>query len=341
MMLTNRLRSWLAAAGLATLLAACGGGGGGGDDTDAGPVLEAPPATAAALQTSDTEAGSAAASSMESAQRVVQLHASLNGSIPALANGGSAALSLSRAATSMSRERALATQTITCAEFFGSPSCSGSLRIDTNASGSGTVIPAGTYATLTFNALQGSFGGSAVLINGTLRMDYLSTFDANASSLAGLRAQFTFTNFSGTAQGVSFGPLNAVALYEFDNQGVGQMTIDGLRITGLDTLAVTDADNYSLTTVTLRRAHWGVAGGYVDVRFIDWSVGNGRPGINSVANIEVPGSRIGVIVRSSSVSTVVYEVNALVNGAVASYIVTASYPAGGGAPTYTVVTTPT
>ncbi len=338
MMLTNRLCSWLAAAGLATMLAACGGGG--GDSAAAGPVVEAPPTTAAALQITSTEAGSAAAASMDSAQRIVQLNASLNGSIPALANGGSVAMSLSRAAMSMSRERALATQTLSCADFFGSPSCSGSLTIDTNASGSGTVIPAGTYVSMSFNALQGSFGGSPLLVNGTLRLDYLSAFDANASSLAGLRVQMTFSGFSGTAEGVSFGPLTEVALYEFDGQGVGQMTIDGLRITGLDTLSVTDAANYSLANVTLRRAHWAAPAAYVDMSFSDWGVVNGRPGINSMADIEVPGSRISIIVRSSSASTVVYEVNALVNGAVASYTVTASYPAGGGAPSYTVAAIP-
>jgi hypothetical protein len=341
MTVTNRLQLWLAAAGLATLLAACGGGGEGGDSAAAGPVPEAPPATAAALQTTSTEASGAAAASMDSAQRLVQLNASLNGAIPALANGGSAALSWSRAALSASRERALATQTLTCADFFDSASCSGSLTVDTNASGTGTVIPAGTYVTMSFNALQGSFGGSPVLINGTLRMEYLSAFDANASSLAGLRVQIAFTNFSGTSEGVSFGPLNEVALYEFDAQGVGTMTIDGLRITGFDTLTVTDANNYSLANVTLRRAHWATASGYVDMSFQGWSVANGRPSLNSRATITAPNSSITVTVTSSSASTVVYGVTATVNGASLAYTVTASYPAGGGAPTYTVVATPT
>jgi hypothetical protein len=340
MMLTNRLRPWLAAAGLATLLAACGGGGGGSDSAAAGPVLEAPPATAAGLQTSSTEASGAAAASMDSAQRMVQLSASLNGSIPALANGGSAALSWSRVALSASRERALATQTVTCADFFGSSSCSGSLTVNTNASGSGTVIPAGTLVNMSFNALQGSFGGSPVLINGTLRMEYLSTFDANASSLAGLRAQLTFGNFSGTAEGVPFGPLTEVALLEFDGQGVGTMTIDGLRITGFDTLMVTDADNYSLANVTLRRAHWAAAAGYVDMSFQNWSVVNGRPSMNSTETITAPNSSIAVVVTASSASSVVYAVTATVNGAAVSYTVTATYPASG-APTYTVVATPT
>lgn len=343
MNVTNRLRPWLAAAGLATMLAACGGGGGGSDDAAAnnGPVLEAPPATAAALQASGAEAGGATAAAADSAQRLVQFNASLSGSIPALANSGSLAVSLSQAAVSATRERALATQNITCADFFGSTSCSGSLTVNTNASGSGTAIPAGTYAVLTFNALQGSFGGSPVQVNGTLRMDYLAAFDANAPSLAGLRAQFTFTDFSGSARGVSFGPLNEVALYEFDNQGVGTMTIDGLRVIGFDTLTVTNVNNYSLANVTLRRAHWATPTGYVDVNFQNWSVTNGRPSVNSMVTITAPNSSLAIVVTASSANTVIYGITITVNGVMTSYTVTASYPAGGGAPTYTAVATPT
>jgi hypothetical protein len=340
MMLTNRLRPWLAAAGLATLVA-CGGGGG-GDEATAGPVLETPPATAAALQTTDTEASGAAAASIDSAQRVVQLNAGLNGSMPALAKGGSAALSWGRAALSVSRERALATQTVTCADFFGSSSCSGSLTVNTNHSGSGTVIPAGTYVNITFNALQGSFGGSPVLVDGTLRVDYLSTFDANASSLAGLRVQMTFGDFSGTSEGVSFGPLTEVALYEFDDQGNSQMTVDGLKIYGLDTISVTDADNYSLPAVGVRRAHWASPSGYVDVNFENWSVANGRPAVGSQVGFSAGSSDLFLAVTASSASAVQYAISAHINDVlVASHTVTATYPAGGGAPSYTVVASPT
>jgi hypothetical protein len=336
MKLMTRLQRWLAAAGLATFLAGCGGGGG-GSSADAAPVLEAPPATAAALQGSSVEAGGATAASADSAQRLVQLSASLNGNLLPLAGSGSPVLSWSRAALAASRERALATQTLSCADFFGTASCSGSVRVDTNGNGSGSVIPAGTYVTLTFSALQGSFDGSPVLLNGTLRLDYLTAFDVNASSPAGLRFQLGFTDFSGNADGVAFGPLTEIALYEFDSQGVGQLTIDGLRITGFETVSVTDANNYNLPNVTLRRAHWATPSGHVDLHFTNWSVVGGRPAVNSMATIEVPGSSITVIVRESSASSVVYEVNASVNGTVLSYAVTASYPAGGGAPTYTVV----
>ena len=114
----------------------------------------------------------------------------------------------------------------------------------------------------------------------------------------------------------------------------------GLRITGFDTLTVIDADNYSLANVTLRRAHWAAAVGYVDMSFQGWSVVSGRPSVNSRATITAPNSSIAVVVTSSSAGSVVYAVTATVNGAVVSYTVTASYPVSG-APTYTVVATPT
>lgn len=335
----TRLQHWLAAAGLATLLGACGGGGG-DSAAAAAPVLEAPPSTAASLQTTSMEASGAAAATADSSQRLVQLSASLNGNLLPLASSGTSALSWSRAALSASREHPLATRSLTCADFFGTTACSGSLTVDTNATGTGSVIPAGTYVTLTFSALQGSLSGSPMLLNGTLRLDYLTSFDVNAATPAGLRFQLGFSGFSGTSEGVSFGPLSAIALYEFDAQGAGQLTIDGLRITGFETVTVTDANNYSLPNVTVRRAHWATPAGHVDLHFSHWSVVNRRPALNSTAIISVPGSSVTVIVRESSASSVVYEVNALVNGAAVSYTVTASYPAGGGAPTYTVVATP-
>lgn len=341
MNVTKRLRPWLAAAGMTALLAACGGGGGDDAAANAGPVLEAPPATAAVLQTTDAEAGGAAAAAVQSAQRLVQWNASLDGSIPAFANGGSMAMSLSRAALSATRERALATQTVTCADFFGSSSCSGSLKVDSNFTDSGTVIPAGTYATMTFSALQGSFGGSPVRVDGKLRIDYLSAFDTNASSLAGLSVQMTFTNFSGTSEGVSFGPLTEVARYEFDNRGASQMTVDGLKIYGLDTLTVTDADNYRLPDVGVRRAHWAAPTAYIDTQFTNWSVVNGRPAVGSEVGFSAGASDLFLTVTASSAGAVQYAVSAFTNDVlVATYTVTATYPAGGGAPTYTVVATP-
>jgi hypothetical protein len=337
MTFTNRIpagsRRGLIALGLSALLAACGGGGGGGDEPAA---IEAPPAAAAALQGTATSAGAAAAAALASAERLVQVSASLDGGFVPLGSGAGSPAAWARSAL-LRREQALASETLPCSSLFGTTACSGSITVDTNASGNATVLPAGTYVTLSFNALQGTVEGSTLAFNGAMRIDYLTAFDVNAVSLAGLRFQLTLTAFSGTADGVSFGPVTETALFEFNAQGVSSITIDGLRIGGLDNLLVTDADDYSLAGVTLRRAHWEQLAGYIDVSFIDWRVVAGRPAVNSVANIEVPGSRIGIIVRASSPSQVVYEVNCLINGVVSNYTVTATYPPGGGAPSYTVV----
>jgi hypothetical protein len=210
--------------------------------------------------------------------------------------------------------------------------------VTTNASDpNATVLPAGTTIQVAFNALSGTVSGMPVAFNGVMRLDYLTAFDLNAVSLAGVSFRLTLTDFSGTAEGVAFGPVTETALFEFDSQGVASITIDGLRVRGLDNLVITNAGTYSLAGVSLRRAHWEALTSYVDVNFTSWGVLNGRPTVNSLASIEVPGSRIGILVLSSSTSTMVYEVTCQVGGTLSTYLVTATYPAGGGAPTYTVV----
>lgn len=335
MSLLKRFERTAAVLALFLGLSACGGGGGGSGA--AAPVAEAPPATAAALQGSGSEASAAAVATVAGAERLVQLSASLDSGLVPVGGSAASPLSWSRVALAATRAQALATETISCSSFFGTSACSGSVTVDTNASGSGSVVPAGTYVTMRFNALQGSAAGVPMLLNGTLRVDYLTAFDVNATSYAGLRFQLSLTNFSGTVDGVSFGPETEIALFEFDAQGVAHLTIDGLRISGFDSLVLTDAANYSLNGIVLRRAHWTTLTGYVDIRFTGWTVSNGRPLVNSVASVEVPNSRISLIVRSSSTASVVYEVTALINGVATVYQVSASYPAGGGAPTYTVV----
>jgi hypothetical protein len=335
----QRLRLALAAAGLVTLLAACGGGGDSGEPTNTAPVLTAPPTTSAALQTTSTEASGAVAAAVDSAQRMVTLDASLSGNnVLPVGNSVSSPLSWTRTALSAEREQALAVRSLTCADFFSSTACTGSWSIDTNAANSATAFPAGTYASLQFNNLQGSFGGSPLSINGTLRADFLTPFDPNAASTAGLSFQLTFTNLSGMAEGTSFGPINAVALYVHDGMGVETVTIDGQRIIGFDNLTVTNADNYSLPNLQLRRAHWAAATGYVDVSFSNWSVVNGRPIVGSAVSIAATGGSISISVMSSSSSAVVYAATATVNGVTVYYTVTATYPASGGAPSYVAVT---
>jgi hypothetical protein len=327
-------RRWLAAVGASALLVACGGGGGGGS---AAPVLESPPSTAATLQSGTGEAGSAAAAAVGGAQRIVEWDASLNGSALPLGGGNASPSSLTRRALAASRrERALATETLTCAEFFGTGGCSGSVTVDTNASGNSTVVPAGTYVSLSFNALQGSVGGSTVRLNGTFRVDFLTSADLADESPANVQFRLTLDGFEGSDAGVSFGPIDEVALFEFDGTGQALVTVDGQRIGGLDTLTVTDELNYTLANVRVRRAHWSQAA-YVDVQFTGWTVIAGRPTVNSQSTITAGANSVAIEVQSSSAQTVVYRVVATIGGAVTAYDVTAAYPAGGGAPTYTVV----
>ncbi len=107
-------------------------------------------------------------------------------------------------------------------------------------------------------------------------------------------------------------------------------------------VSTTDAQNYNVIGGTrLRTAHWSNAAGYVDVQFTEnWIVSQGRPSAGSSAIISDGNASMTINVQSSSASSVVYAVTASVNGATVSYTVTATYPASG-APTYTVVATPT
>jgi hypothetical protein len=168
-------------------------------------------------------------------------------------------------------------------------------------------------------------------------VDYPTGFDPNATTFANQRFQLTLDGFAGSAQGVSFGPLDEVALYEYDSQGVETVTIDGLRITGFDTLTLTDADNYALPNVRLRRAHWAVPTTYVDLSFTNWAVSGGRPAVGGGVAVTAGNGSASVDVVSRSPDDVVYTVRLFVGGTSSTWTVTAAYPAGGGAPSYTVV----
>ena len=328
-------RRWVAVLGVSALLAACGGGGGGGDDN--APALQAPPTTPATLQAGTAEASSAAAAAVAGAQRVVEWDASLNGYAQPLGAGNASPAALTRRAlATVRRERALATDTLTCSEFLGVGGCSGTVTIDTNASGNSTVVPAGTYVSLSFNALQASIGGSPLRLDGTFRVDFLTSADLDDETPAGVRFTLTLLDFEGSDAGVSFGPIDEVALFEFDGAGEPLVTVDGLRIGGVDTLTVSDVDDYTLANLRLRRAHWTQATAYVDVQFTGWSVIAGRPTVNSRSTITAAANSMVITVSSSTTQTVVYRVVSTIGGNVTAYDVTATYPAGGGAPSYTV-----
>jgi hypothetical protein len=331
-------RRWMQVWGtflLGAALAACGGGGGGSDDQ--GPVLEAPPTTAATLQAVGTDVQSAAQTAVDSARRLAELSASLSDSALPVGSGRATPAAWGRMALAPAREQALERQTLSCSAFLSTSNCTGSVTVDTNFNGAGSVFPPGTYVTLTFNALTAVVQGESLALSGTLRVDYPTGFDPNATTFANQRFQLTLDGFAGSAQGVSFGPLDEVALYEYDSQGVETVTIDGLRITGFDTLTLTDANNYALPNVRLRRAHWAVPTTYVDLGFSNWTVTGGRPAAGGRVTVTAGNGSVVVDVLSSSTTTVVYAVSLSVGGATSSWTVTATYPAGGGAPTYVAV----
>jgi hypothetical protein len=318
---------------VAAALAACGGGGGG--DDAAGPALQSPPTVAATLTQSGGEAMAAVQALNSGAATIVSKNAALEaGALFAPVGASSSPLNLRSTLARTSRERALARETVGCADLGLSP-CSGSVTLDISDSSDGTVFPAGSHATATFNGLSFSDAGSAFSINGMFRIDFLTAIDFDVADFANARLQITLSNLSGNVEGVSFGPESAVALYEFDGIGMPAVTIDGLRMTGLDSLNVTDADNYSAIGTRARLAHWAAASTYVDVNFSNWSVSAGRPTAGSTATITAGTGSVSISVDGASASQVVYLVDVSAGGVTTSYQVTATL--GANAPAYTFV----
>lgn len=310
-------------------LAACGGGGGG--DSQASIVL--PPTTAASLSASTTEAASAAQGAADAAAQAVELYATLgNGPVPI--TGAVGTMSRSLFARSL-REQAQARETFSCTDFLGVPTCTGTVTIDTDVADSGIAVP-GTHIAIIFNALQATVDGDTLSLDGTMRFDFLTTLDLNSDSFANQRMELTLQGFAGSAEGVSFGPYDVRALIEYDDMEASTVTIDGVRIAGLENIVVTDGLNYGLTNVALRRAVWSSATAYVDYDFDQWSVAAGRPVVGSGATVSAGTGSIGVEVTASSSAQVVYAVTITIAGVSTVYTVTADYSQGG-APTYTAV----
>jgi hypothetical protein len=338
MSVTNRLHSWFTAATLSALLAACGGGGGSDDAAAAGPVLQAPPATAGALTQSGTEAMAAVQAAHSNAALMVKKSSALEGgSLFAPLGASGSPLNLRNVVAGAAREQALARETANCADL-GLVNCSGSVTFDSNFDDNANTLPAGTYVAMQFNSLSFSEGGVATSMNGGFRMDFLTAIDLQTSSFANARMQVTLNNLGGTVNGISFGPDTALALYEFDANGAPAVTIDGLRITGLGNLNVTDASNYSAYGTSLRAAHWSNSGAYVDVNYSSWLVIAGRPVFASAATISAgPNGSNGsaaIVVDSSTASQVVYRVRLTTGGTSTDYVVTANL--GTSPPSYTV-----
>ena len=182
--------------------------------------------------------------------------------------------------------------------------------------------------------------GETVSFNGTLRMDFLTAWDMYANpTMAGVQFKLTLSNFSASVGSISYGPTTIAALFEIDGMGNVTMTIGGMSIVGMDRVFITDADNYTFGTITIRKTYWGSASTYVDVTFNTWAVVAGRPTVGSSFTVSAGANSVWVQVTSSSTSVVTYSVQTTINGVSAGYTVTATYPAGGGAPSYTVAPT--
>jgi hypothetical protein len=325
-----------AAASLTAVLVACGGGGGGdggGENTPAG-ALNSPPARAASLSQTGTEAAESVKSTVAGADLVAQQTAHPQGNfLPLNVFGGpSSSLAVSgesapTRATVPGREQAQAVQTLACSSLFA-VACSGSATVDTNLTSDVPVLPAGTYVAMSFNSLQWNVNGQSMSLQGALRMDYLTAFDLNASSLAGVRVQLTLSGLAGSAAGISFGPQSGVALLEVDALGRSSLTMDGRTFGGMTDVRVTDANNYGIGAGSVRGSHWADAAAHVDVRYSGWTVVGGRPVQGASAVVSAGADRIDITVLSTTAGATVYDVRITVAGSTRRFTVTATHVAG-------------
>lgn len=314
-------RRVVAASLLALWLAACGGGGSDGINNGG---VQGPPAQAAALQQSADEASQAVQAAVDGGGVVVERAA-----------GADSYLLPINGPTGGGRESPQAVETLGCAEFLPTP-CSGTVRVDTDITGPSTVARAGQYVDMSFNALSGTVEGQDFTLAGGFRMDFLSDFDLDSTSLNGLRVDITARSLRGQSEGISFGPESGMVRVEFTSNTAFTLTGDGLRLSGLSGVTSTDADNYVIGTATLRRAYWRNDQTHVDNRYTGWNVDARHVRLNSRAAVLAGATRADIEVISTTSTQTVFEVDLDVGGVLRTYHVTATFPAGGGAPTYVV-----
>lgn len=321
----HRLRELFA--GLSwVLLSACGGGDG---DTASAPTLRSPPSNAATLTQSPAEASEAVKAANAGAAAIAGQHWGPASSFLPFAD-----VSASQdAAHEGGREQALSATALDCSDLFAPP-CSGSLMLDTNVDAYAETIPAGSYMAYGFSALQGSFGGESLTLDGTLRVDFLTASDQTATSPANGRFLVTSSNLSGSSDGKPFGPQNSIKLVEFDSQGDARVTADGMTFSGLAGVSLTDADSYRIGAGRLRFASWSDSNAYVDGEYRSWNVSSGRATTGSAATLSAGAGSIAITVSAATADSITYDVDIITGGVAKRYTITAHYPAGGGAPSY-------
>lgn len=338
---TNRALAGLV---LVLALAACGGGGDGGSSTPPpSDPPQGPPATAATLGTSSADASDAARATVAAADGLAGRYASMNGFTALLgvplaaepATPGAVTLpETARANRVDGRAYRLDVTTEACTEFVDAP-CTGTVTVDTNVANNASTLVPGNYLDATFNSLSGQVLGRSATFSGRLRIEFLTALNLNNPQLPGLGLRLKFTNFAGTLAGSPFGPISETADFNFSSQGVGTLTVGGARYGSLGGVSVTAAGTYSISTGDVRLAFGSAGTAYVDARLTNWRTQGGRPVVGSQATLTAAnGATATVQVTASGSTTVVYAVTLVTAGGTRAFTVTATYAAGGGAPTY-------
>ena len=325
---------------LAALLVACGGGGGDGSG-GTGTQVVSPPTAAATLANSSAEAAQSAQAAANGATAAATRASSLSG-LSVLLGGSVGPLQLHLPATrqvalSAGRDvQAQSVQTEACAALLDLP-CSGSATLDTNVADTATAVRPGDYADLRFSALSGSLLGERLTLNGRMRIEFLSAIDLNATQNPGLDLTLLLDSFSGSINGLSFGPMSDTSRLQIDTQGVATITGGGASYTGMSGMTVTGSGAFAIGGGRVRQGYWADSNRYIDLTLQNWHVVGSRPAVGSQAFVGAGDGSIAIRVTASSADSVVYAVTINVGSATSHYIVTASYPAGGGAPSYSAV----
>ncbi len=343
----SRAAGWLCTAVLALAAAGCGGGGGGSGDP--APSFSdppaAPPATAAAIGTTTTDAMDATRAAVATADGLVARQASMNG-LAALLGQSVAGMESPVAAELVARvsrspqahpdrARILAT-TDPCTDYVDSP-CTGTVTTDTNIANNATTINAGQFVEATFNNINGFLLGRAVTFSGKLRIEFLTGINAASGSFNGMGLRIKFTAFAGTVAGNAFGPISETVDLNISAQGVPTLVTGGVRYGTVAGVTSTGAGSYTIGSGTARLGYGAAVSGYVDVNLTNWRIGAARPLVNSTASITNGSVTVTVTVASSGASTVTYNVSIVSGGVTRTFTVTAQYASG--TPTYTATAT--
>jgi hypothetical protein len=337
----------LLVAALTAALSACGGGGGSSSSSNAPALGQAlgPPTAGATLANSTTEASEGSKAMVAGADAMVTQYGAMTGFAALLgapvgmqASPAEASAHVLSAPTPAAAGTAtpLAAQAVTCGDFVDMP-CTGGVTMDTSIAVDATAIVAGDYADIRFTKVSGRLQGRSTVLDGHLRIDFLTAVSANSTQLTSLSVLLTMDAFNGSVNGNAFGPITQVARLDIDSNGAGTLTAAGATFAGMSGVTVTSSGNYAVASGRVRIAYWGNAGQYVDLNLTNWRVAGGRPQVGSTASVAAAVGSATLRVTASSQTTVVYAVSLTAGGSTLTYVVTATYPTGGGAPTYSTV----